>query len=438
MKMEDMIIASVDDHVIEPPTMFDQHLAKADRDKAPKYVKDDHGNSFWWWEHEGKKSYNNGTNAVVGRPREEYGMEPINIDQMRLGTWDAKAHVDDMNAMGVQTALMFPTYPGFEGGWFWGAKDKANAIRVIRAYNDWHVDEWCGPYPGRYFPTGVLPLWDVDATLAEMRRLVDKGCRSVFFPANPAANGRLPSVHHDQWEPMWAFANEARMVFNCHIGTGSAPAANSELSPISAWITSMPMAIATDAADLLHLRALLRYPNLRLVLSEGGIGWVPYLLERADFTYKHHGPWVRAEFGGKLPSEVFREHFLTCFIDGKFGCRNYEAVGEDLIAYECDYPHSDCTWPDVAEELWPNVKDLPERVIHKITHQNAYRFFGMDPVAELGAANCTVAALRARAAAVPVDTSTRSYDGNDARALGDRSKPVTFQDVAATRAPPRS
>jgi predicted TIM-barrel fold metal-dependent hydrolase len=428
-----MVIASVDDHVIEPPTMFDQHLSKEHRALAPQYVTDELGNAFWSWEYENKKTFSVGVNAVVGRPKEEYGMEPMNIDQMRKGTWDAAAHIDDMNAMGVMTALMFPTYAGFDGSWFWDAKDKANAIRVMAAYNDWHLDEWCGPYPGRYFKTGLLPLWDLDATLKEARRLVAKGCRSVFFPANPNARDRLPSVHDPIWEPLWAFANEHGIVFNCHIGTGLAPEANSSLSPISAWITAMPIAIATDAADLLHLKALLKYPNLKFALSEGGIGWVPYLLERADFTFRHHGPWVRVDFGGKLPSEVFREHFLTCFIDDKFGCENYKAVGEDIISYECDYPHSDCTWPYVAEDLWDNIKTLPDNVIEKITHRNAYRFFGIDPIAELGRENCTVAALRARAS--HVDISTQSKGGKDARVHGADGEAVTASDVGKTFVP---
>jgi predicted TIM-barrel fold metal-dependent hydrolase len=190
------------------------------------------------------------------------------------------------------------------------------------------------------------------------------------------------------------------------------------------------MAISTDAADLLHLRALLRYPSLKFSLSEGGIGWIPYFLERADFTYRHHGAWVRCDWGGKLPSQVFREHFLSCFIDDKFGCRHYDEVGEDIIAYECDYPHSDCTWPDVPEELWQNVKDLPPEVIDKITHGNVFRFFGVDPIAALGRENCTVAALRARARGV--DTAVRSMGGKDARVQGDRTKPVTAKDVWAT------
>jgi len=159
---------------------------------------------------------------------------------------------------------------------------------------------------------------------------------------------------------------------------------------------------------------------------------IPYFLERADFTYKHHGAWVRCDFGGKLPSEVFREHFLSCFIDDKFGCRHYDEIGEDIIAYECDYPHSDCTWPDVPEELWENVKDLPKRVIDKITHGNVFKFFNVDPVAELGADNCTVAALRAKA--LGVDTSVKSMPGKDARVMGEPTRPVVAKDVWATMA----
>ena len=431
MNMEDMVLISVDDHIVEPPTMFDRHSPKSLAAETPQYVMDKDGNASWWWESENKRAANNGLNAVVGRPREEYGMEPMNTQQMRLGAWEPKAHNDDMNVAGVLTSLQFPTYPGFDGSWFWTAKDKKNAERVVSAYNDWHIDEWCGMFPGRYIPTAILPLWSMEATVAEMKRLVKKGCRSATYPANPAIKGLLPSVHDDYWEPMWKLCHEENFVLNCHIGTGQSPAHASMQSPISAWITAMPMAIGADAADLLHLSALQRYPNLKFSLSEGGIGWVPYMLERCDFTYKHHGAWVRCDWGGKLPSEVFREHFLTCFIDDKFGCMNYKSIGEDIISYELDYPHSDCTWPHVPEELWDNLKDLPDAIIDKITHRNAMRFFGVDPIAQLGGrANCTIGALRAKA--VGVDTSTKSMDGKDARMMGDPSKPVTSADVLVT------
>jgi len=430
MRMEDMIIASVDDHIIEPPTMFDQHLSPELRKLAPRYVTGDDGHAFWNWEYEGKTTYNVGLNAVVGRPRNEYGTEPANIEQMRPATWDARQRIDDMNVSGILTSVCFPTFPGFDGQWFWDAKDKANAVRIISAYNDWHIDEWCAPYPGRYIPTAILPLWDVQLAIKELQRVLKKGCRSVSFPSNPFTRGAGMTIHDERWEPFWALCDDEHVVLNCHIGTGQPAAFASGESPISAWITSLPMAIGVDAADILHLTALLRYPNLKFSLSEGGVGWIPYMLERADFVYSHHGEWVRCNWNGRKPSEVFREHFLSCFIEDRFGCANYEAVGEDIIAYECDYPHSDCTWPTVAEELWENVKDLPERVINKITHENVFKFYNVDPLAVLGRENCTVAALRAKAGSV--DTTLRSLPGKDARIIGRSDRAVTCADVQQT------
>ncbi|WP_242123996.1 amidohydrolase family protein [Sphingobium sp. Sx8-8] len=433
MQMNDMVIASVDDHIIEPPTMFDQHLSAEHRKYAPRYVTGADGHAFWSWDHEDMRTYNIGLNAVVGRPKEEYGTEPMNIDQMRKGTWDSGARIDDMNASGMLTSVNFPTFCSFDGSWFWRAKDKDNAARVIAAYNDWHIDEWCAPHRGRYIPTAILPLWDVQTAIRELQRVIRKGCRSISFPSNPLNQGAPASIHDEMWEPLWALCDDEQVVLNCHIGTGQPAAFASGASPISAWITSLPMAIGTDAADLLHLTALLRYPNLKFSLSEGGIGWIPYMLERADFVYRHHGAWVRCQWGGKLPSEVFREHFLCCFIEDRFGCANYQAVGEDLIAYECDYPHSDCTWPSVAEELWENVKGLPTGVIDKITHGNVFSFFGVDPVAELGGRdNCTVSALRAKA--LNVDVSERSLPGKDARIIGQADRAVTCADVQVTLA----
>lgn len=427
MRMEDMIIVSVDDHVVEPTNMFDRHLSAEHRKLAPTYEIDDNGIGFWWWEHEQKKSVVAGSNAVVGRPKEEYGLEPQTLSEMRKGTWDPAAHIDDMNASGMLSSVLFPTFPLFCGQFFWEGKDKANNVRVIQAYNDWLFDEWCGSYPGRYILTGLLPLFDMDATMREARRLVAKGARSFIFPANPAKLG-LPSVHDPIWEPLWALCNEAKIVLNCHIGTGAVPEHASMDAPISSWITTFPMIIAQDAGSLLHMEALHRYPNLKISLAESGIGWVPYFLERADYTFHQHNAWVKNDWHGKLPSQVFREHFLVCFIDDKFGVRNYQDVGADIIAYECDYPHSDCTWPDVPERLWENFSGISDSVIEKITHKNALDFFSFDPIAILGRENCTVEALRNQARHVDVSVQ-QVY--NSTRKLGRSGHAVTCGEVLA-------
>jgi len=426
MQLNDMILVSVDDHVIEPATMFDQHLSREHRKLAPEYVTDDQGNSIWWWEHEQKKTYNVGLNAVVGRPKEEYGFEPTAIDQMRRGTWDVHARIADMNVNGLLGSLNFGTFVNFDGSYFFTAQDKANALRVLRAYNDWHIDEWCAAYPGRFIPLAILPCWDPAACVEEVKRVVKKGCHAVSFPENPTTKG-LPSIHNEVWEPLWKVCHDLRVVINCHIGTGNPPPHPSEESPISAWITAMPISIALGAADWLHLTALNRYSHLKIALSEGGIGWIPYFLERADFTYHQHGAWTRSTFGKRLPSEVFREHFITCFIDDRAGCKNLTDIGEDIVCYECDYPHSDCVWPLAPDVLMKNFTGLSDTTIDKITHLNAMREFQYDPFSILRRENCTVGALRAQAR--DVDTQPRSSKGEDPRVYGDPNKPVSSGDV---------
>ncbi len=422
MKIDDLILVSVDDHVVEPPDMFKQHLSKENLATAPRFTTEEDGTDCWIYE--GRKIANIGLNAVVGRPKDEFGVEPTSFNQMRPAVYDIDKRISDMNAAGVLGSMCFGTFVGFDGGLFLASNDKVNALRVVRAYNDWHIDEWCGAYPGRMIPLAILPLWDMRATLEEVKRVVRKGCHAISFPDNPTVKG-LPSIHNDYWLPLWDLCDELSVVVNCHIGSGYQPPHPSMESPINCWITSMPISIANAASDWMHLKPLLDRPNLKIALTEGGIGWIPYLIERADFTYGHHKEWTRVDFGGKKPSDVFREHFLTCFIDDAFGLANYEAIGEDSIMFETDYPHSDCVWPNAPEVLWERVKGMDRKVIDKITHQNAMREYSYDPFSYINREDCTVAKLRSLANGV--DTSPVSYGGK-ASSLTD-GRPVTSGDV---------
>ena len=401
--------------------MFEKHLPDDLKDKAPQFITHENGSQAWSFQ---DKLINTiGLNSVVGRPKEEYGFEPTSYAEIRKASYDVHARIDDMNVNGIVTSLNFASFPGFDGFMFSTVKDLKLSLRMLQAYNDWHIEDWCGVYPGRFIPLALLPLWNVELCVAEVKRVVAKGCRAITFPDNPAAKG-LQSVHDTYWEPLWDVCNDNNVVINCHIGTGSEPPHSSDLSPINAWITSMPMSIGNAAADWLHLASLNRYPNMKISLSEGGIGWIPYFLERATFIYEHHSAWTRVDFGGKTPTEVFREHFLTCFIDDKFGVKNYKDIGEDNISYECDYPHSDCTWPYAPEILWECVKDVPERVINKITHENVYKWFSYDAIDMLGKENMTVGALRAQA--IHVDTTPVSSGGKRPDVS---SGPVTSGDI---------
>jgi predicted TIM-barrel fold metal-dependent hydrolase len=422
MKLEDLILVSVDDHLIEPAGMFEHHMPARLKGRAPRIAKGTDGAHHWVVE--GMRAPGLGLNAVMGRPPEEYGFEPVAYDQVRKGCFDVHARIEDMNANGVLGSICFGSFPGFAGARFQKIEDKELALAVIRAYNDWHFHDWCSQYPGRFIPIALLPLWDAGLAAAEVERMVKLGVHAVAFPENPALIG-LPSLHSQSWDPLWKICADNRVVLCAHIGSaGNAPYPSDE-SPIDAWITSMPISIANAAADWTFAAFWRKYPQLRMALSEGGIGWIPYLLERADFTQQHHSAWTHSKLGGEKPSDVFKRHVITCFIDDEFGLRNRYDIGVDMITWECDYPHSDSVWPRSPESLWGRIKLLPGDEIAKITHLNAMREFSYDPFSTLGREHCTVGALRAQAG--HVDTNPKSRGGLNPSS--DADKPVTAADV---------
>jgi predicted TIM-barrel fold metal-dependent hydrolase len=402
---DDLILVSVDDHLVEPPTLFDAHIPERYRDQAPRVVRNDDGSDVWVF---GDAVIPNiGLNAVAGRPKEEYGIEPTAFEEIRAGCWDIHERVKDMNAGGVLGSMCFPSFPGFSGRLFAATADKDLALAVVRAYNDWHVDEWCGSYPGRFIPMGLPVLWDAGLAAEEVRRLAKKGVHSVTFTENPTTLG-YPSFHDPYWDPLWKAISDEGVVLSIHLGSSGQLAVTSPDAPIDVMITLQPMNICAAAADLLWSRVLKEFPAVRIALSEGGTGWIPYFLDRLDRTYDMHHLWTGQDFGDRKPSEVFREHFLTCFISDPVGIRLRHDIGIDNIAWECDYPHSDSSWPFAPEELAEVAEGVPDEDLAKIGHDNAMRWYSFDPFAHRPKERCTVAALRAEAAGH--DVSIRSRD----------------------------
>jgi predicted TIM-barrel fold metal-dependent hydrolase len=409
MDATDMIMISVDDHLVEPPDLFTNHLpaSYAGRDEAPRVHRRSDGSDVWMFN--GQTIPNIGLNAVAGRPREEYGIEPTAFDEMRPGCWNIHDRIRDMNAGGVLGSMCFPSFPGFSGRVFATADDKDFALAVLRAYNDWHVDEWCGTYPGRFIPMGLVPLWDAGVAADEVRRLATKGVHSITFTENPATLG-YDSFHQASWDPLWAACSDEGVVVSIHLGSSGQLAMTAADAPVDVMITLQPMNICQAAADLLWSRIPKHFPDLRIALSEGGTGWIPYFLDRLDRTYDMHHLWTGQDFGDRLPSDVFRHHFLTCFIADPVGVTLRDMIGIDNIAWECDYPHSDSSWPEAPEELAEVLaaNAVPDDEVDKITHANAMRWYSFDPFAHRPRERCTVGALRAEAG--DWDVSTRSYD----------------------------
>ena len=422
MNLDDLILVSVDDHVVEPADMFEGHIPSRYKDVAPKVVTKEDGTDAWVFE--GQEATNVGLNAVAGRPPDEYGVEPTRFGEMRPGCFDIHERIRDMNANGVLASMNFPSYPQFCGQYFARAYDKDLALAVLRAYNDWHVDEWCGTYPGRMIPLALPPIWNPQLMADEVRRMAKKGCHAVTFSENPEKLGH-PSLHSDHWDPFWQGCNDEHTVVCLHIGSSSSVVITSIDAPVDTMITLQPINIVQAAADVIWSPVLRKFPDLTIALSEGGIGWIPYFLERIDHVYKHHRAWTHQDFGDRLPSEVFLERIVTCFIDDAVGVRNRDLLNIDMVTWECDYPHSDSSWPRSPETIGEYLATVPDDEVAKITHENALRLLSFDAFTYVPKERATVGALRAQAG--DVDLGYRSSP----RLRKEGTEPVSVRTLTA-------
>ncbi|MFA5884989.1 MAG: amidohydrolase family protein [Acidimicrobiia bacterium] len=399
MRIEDLVLVSVDDHVVEPPDLFDGRLAAKYVDQAPKLIRKESGIDVWSFR--GAELPNIGLNAVAGRPPEEYAMDPTSFDQMRPGCYDVHSRVKDMDANGVLGSMNFPSFPQFCGQLFarTAVEDADLALALLQAYNDWHIEGWCGAYPGRFIPLSLPPMWDPELMAAEVRRVAEMGCHAVTFSENPTHLGH-PSIHSGHWDPFFAACEELGTVVCVHIGSSSQMVITAADAPMDVLITLTPVNLVQAAADFVWSKVPQSFPNLKYALSEGGIGWIPYFRERIDYTYDRHRYWTGQDMGDRSPSQVFDEQVICCWIDDPVGVEMRNKMNIDMITWECDYPHSDSTWPQSPEQFMKQVEaaGCSDVEIDKMSHLNAMRLFQYDPFATLGGKDsCTVGALRARA-----------------------------------------
>ncbi|MFD6060209.1 amidohydrolase family protein [Rhodococcus wratislaviensis] len=362
-------IVSVDDHLIEHPRVWQDRLPDRFKERGPRIVEVG-GNHVWHYD--GVQYPTIGLNAVAGKDPKDWGMDPVRYEDMIPGCYDAKARIADMDIDGVQAALCFPSFPGFAGArTFFHAKDKELAYLCVQAWNDFNIDEWCATAPERLIPLAILPVWDIDLCVRELERVAAKGARTISFPDSPVPLG-LPSFHTDHWDPLWQVCSDAEIPVSLHFGSGSFVPGFSNAEDIPHMVSTVLFAnnLQWSTVDLLFSGKLQQFPNLQISLAEGGIGWIPYLLERADFVWERHR-WYQKVDQNMYPSELFRKHFWGCFIDDVHGLENRHKIGIDRITLEIDYPHSDSNWPNSRKRASEVLANVPDDEVSMIVETNA-------------------------------------------------------------------
>jgi predicted TIM-barrel fold metal-dependent hydrolase len=389
-------IISVDDHVVEPPHVWETWLPEKYKDRGPKIERrgigqmrhigggayeqtfDDDGPKADCWVYEDLVYIHKRHVAAVGFDRDDMTMSPITYDEMRPGCYDPKARVEDNEMNHVEASLCFPTFPRFCGQTFTEAKDRELGLACVKAYNDWMVEEWCGDSGGALIPLIIIPLWDAELAAAEVRRNAERGVHAVCFSEIPPHLG-LPSIHSGEWDPFFAACQDTQTTINMHIGSSSRMPATSGDAPVAVAATLSFNNAMASLSDWLFSGKLVQFPTLNLAYSEGQIGWLPYVLERADTVWEQHRAWAGvSDIVPEPPSTYYYRQIFGCFFSDFHGLKSLDEVGVDNITFETDYPHTDSTWPHtkkVAEEM---VAGIDDESVYKIMRGNAIRMLHLD------------------------------------------------------------
>jgi predicted TIM-barrel fold metal-dependent hydrolase len=393
------MIISVDDHVVEPPHVWQNWLPAKFRDRGPRVERrgigeikhvggghyqqtfDPDGPQADCWIFEDLVYIHKRHVAAAGFSRDEMTMTPMTYDEMRPGCYDPKARIADMLANHVDGSLCFPTFPRFCGQAFTEATtDRELGLACVQAYNDFMVEEWCGDSNGVLIPLVMIPLWDAELAAAEVRRNAARGVHAVTFSEIPAHLG-LPTLHSGFWDPFFQACAETATTINMHIGSSSRMPSTSADAPDAVNATLSFNNAMNSLSDWLFSGKFVQFPDLKVAYSEGQIGWLPYILERADTVWEEHRAWLHTkELLPEPPSTYYRSNVFGCFFRDSHGIKARDEIGIETITFETDYPHTDSTWPQTKEYVEKVLEGLTDEEKYKILRGNAIRMLSLDRV----------------------------------------------------------
>lgn len=405
-------IIDCDAHFTEPADLWTARAPAALRNRVPVHRTVD-GITAWYldgemWATTGGNTIRTGHEKVLGA----HVVQPF--DAIDPSAWDVGKRLALCDEMGIHAQVVYPNGVGFASNHIFAIEDLDQRRAVLEIYNDFLVDVQAESN-GRLFPQAMLPIWDMDFTVAEMTRLLDRGITGFTLSDKPEMIG-LPELWEPWFAPMWDLFDSSGAVANFHIAAGMSRAEIETIrrarfataSPADHAGDALPrpipavappawgefghqrtMAISATQFYLSNVRIIAnlcmstmfdRYPNLRIVSAESGIGWVPFVLEALEFQFDEMvSAHDELRHASRRPSEYFRDHVSVMFWFERSGpARLIDVVGVDNVLVETDVPHPTCLYPSPREHFAAVLADLSPHARRRVLQDNAAELYGIE------------------------------------------------------------
>jgi predicted TIM-barrel fold metal-dependent hydrolase len=378
----DLPVIDVDSHLTEPPDLWTSRAPAAYRERVPRMVRTPKGRDFWMID--GDRPFSTIGVSVVRRDGSK------TVDSERVPTFDAMdpavadpaARLRRLDALGITAQVIYPNVAGFGNTNFMRIKDDGLRLVCTQLYND-AIAEIQAQGAGRLYPQGVTPFWEIPAATAELRRIKDLGLSGIAMADRPDTWG-LPPLHDAAWDPFWSACQELELPVNFHIGAGGL-----EFGANTAWgfyseqkdrlITSVGFFLDNFRAviNLIFSGMLERYPRLKFVSVESGVGWIPFVLEACEYQFDELMSQDREGLTLR-PTEYFRRQIFGSYWFEAHGLRSaVEYVGPDNIMFETDFPHPTSLYPNVREQIQRSLAGFDDDTRRKVLYGNAAKLYGI-------------------------------------------------------------
>jgi predicted TIM-barrel fold metal-dependent hydrolase len=385
-------VIDADTHFSEPHDLWEKRAPAKYKERLPIVRKTDDGTKMWLFD--GEPLFRAGGISFVNKNGRKmpYFQEDITAhgnmwDIIHEASYDAKARAEFMDDIGVHAQIVYSNILGFSMGNLIHMDDKDLAYATVSVYND-AMAEWASEAPGRLYPMAIMPFWDIELSVKEAERCKNElGYVGVCMSGEPH-NAGLPDLGQPDWDPFYEAVTDLKLPLNIHVGSTpvagkDAPRHNSAWASLPARahkpVNSVQIELANSrfisnivVSDVLH-----RWPEVKWVSVESGIGWIPYVLERVDFEYFEDFEELETP---TQPSalEMFKRNVYGCFWFEKSGpTMLLEYIGADNVMWESDFPHPTCLHPDAVRRSAEALAGVKPEYVRKVMQDNAAKLYGI-------------------------------------------------------------